>query len=179
MSYMEQLLLAEHLQLLNDDHMGTVVDIILKHNGLTIPDDENHSISIAFRDLKPITLREIATYVDSVLSSSPTSGNDDSKTKNGKTKSDGARRKTQPTRKRTDIDIEARKRELMGGIRRLGGTGATKPIKKHAPYTDKYAQLKRFYAQNESTAASSSTTSASCQFSSSSDTVVSEDSVKI
>ncbi|KAJ1348849.1 hypothetical protein KIN20_004242 [Parelaphostrongylus tenuis] len=81
MSYMEQLLLAEHLQLLNDDQMGTVVDIILKHDGLTIPDDENDSISIAFRDLKPITLREIATYVDSVLSSSPTSGNDDSKTK--------------------------------------------------------------------------------------------------
>ncbi|KAJ1362097.1 hypothetical protein KIN20_021516 [Parelaphostrongylus tenuis] len=36
MSYMEQLLLAEHLQLLNDDQMGTVVDIILEHDGLTV-----------------------------------------------------------------------------------------------------------------------------------------------
>ncbi|VDM64296.1 unnamed protein product [Angiostrongylus costaricensis] len=72
LTHMEQVQLAEDLRLLDDNEMGGVVDIILEHNPLTvdeIPTDDEPEAIIQFKDLKPITLQKVATYVQSVLTS--------------------------------------------------------------------------------------------------------------
>ncbi|KJH48902.1 hypothetical protein DICVIV_04977 [Dictyocaulus viviparus] len=173
LSYIEQLQLAEDLKLLSDDEMSAIVDIILKHNTVKIPNDEKSVVSIFFRELKPATLREMATYIDSVLNSVPSPAKTAPKSRSGKSKNVVARKQSQPTKKRAVIvDIEARKRELMEGIKRLGGTGATKPIRKQTPYVDQYARVRNAYVHVATSVSSSSTSaSESWQSSSSSETV--------
>uniref|UniRef100_A0A0K0CY29 BTB domain-containing protein n=1 Tax=Angiostrongylus cantonensis TaxID=6313 RepID=A0A0K0CY29_ANGCA len=97
--HMEQVKLAEDLRLLDDNKMGGVVDIILEHDALTVGEvrsvaglcaltflhsfrkkslqilnDEEPEAIIKFKDLKPITLRKVATYVKSVLTSTSNRG---------------------------------------------------------------------------------------------------------
>ncbi|KHJ82506.1 hypothetical protein OESDEN_17800 [Oesophagostomum dentatum] len=95
-----------------------------------------------------------------------------SKRASASSKPPAKRRQTQPHRRKA-IDIEARKRELVEGIKKLGGTGTTRPIRRKVPYIPPSVGVRTSYRRSSSS--SSETTTSSESWSSGSESEVDQE----
>ncbi|WKY04736.1 hypothetical protein Q1695_005612 [Nippostrongylus brasiliensis] len=148
--------LAEEIKKLNTSEIDNVIRTILNHHTIEIPDGDEELVAIPIDRLAHNALKDIRSYVTELLATDraddqihtrpravPTQDNSviDVKTKKKKEKKTSERRRAQPVKKRVSFfDVEARKKELVEGIKKLGGTGTTRPIKKQNPFLPEESQ---------------------------------------
>ncbi|KAL6739985.1 hypothetical protein Aduo_013378 [Ancylostoma duodenale] len=177
----EQEQLAKDIEKLSDDDKITVLGIIANDDNIGVRfDDED--VHIELTNARPSTMRKVvdcvATLMQRQLSCkvpeedhactsdmelcerAKSKANTGCKRKRTSSKSTNGRRKTQPSKRRA-IDIEARKRELVEGIKKLGGTGTTRPIRKQAPYIEPRSRVRTSYVCQSSSSSSTESTATS------------------
>ncbi|VDL72422.1 unnamed protein product [Nippostrongylus brasiliensis] len=126
--------LAEEIKKLNTSEIDNVIRTILNHHTIEIPDGDEELVAIPIDRLAHNALKDIRSYVTELLATDRAAVID-VKTKKKKEKKTSERRRAQPVKKRVSFfDVEARKKELVEGIKKLGGTGTTRPIKKQSAH---------------------------------------------
>ncbi|WKY04735.1 hypothetical protein Q1695_005612 [Nippostrongylus brasiliensis] len=132
--------LAEEIKKLNTSEIDNVIRTILNHHTIEIPDGDEELVAIPIDRLAHNALKDIRSYVTELLATDRAAVID-VKTKKKKEKKTSERRRAQPVKKRVSFfDVEARKKELVEGIKKLGGTGTTRPIKKQNPFLPEESQ---------------------------------------
>ncbi|EYC31443.1 hypothetical protein Y032_0004g2157 [Ancylostoma ceylanicum] len=175
----EQEQLAKNIEKLSDDDKITILGIIADDDNVAVNfDDED--VHIELTNAKPSTFRKVVDCVAAMMqrqltcqapeedhaSTSDVEWCAKAKSRGGykrtRTSSKGTngRRKTQPAKRRA-IDIEARKRELVEGIKKLGGTGTTRPIRKQVPFFESRPRARTSYVYRSSSSSSSESTTTS------------------
>ncbi|KHJ89473.1 hypothetical protein OESDEN_10701 [Oesophagostomum dentatum] len=154
---------------------------------------DGEDVQIELTNAKPSTFRKVVDCVAKLLqrqlamqssegTEAPAAEPVQAKTKNAastpskrastSSKPPAKRRQTQPHRRKA-IDIEARKRELVEGIKKLGGSGTTRPIRRKVPYIPPSVGVRTSYRRSSSS--SSETTTSSESWSSGSESEVDQE----
>ncbi|KHJ88289.1 hypothetical protein OESDEN_11919 [Oesophagostomum dentatum] len=188
----EQEKLAKDIEKLSDDDKVTVLDIIATDENVEWTAN-GEDVQIELTNAKPSTFRKVVDCVAKLLqrqlsvqssdgTEAPAAEPAEVKTKNpastpGKrastsSKPPAKRRQTEPHRRKA-IDIEARKRELVEGIKKLGGTGTTRPIRRKVPYIPPSVGVRTSYRRSSSS--SSETTTSTESWSSGSESEVDQE----
>ncbi|RCN49997.1 hypothetical protein ANCCAN_03825 [Ancylostoma caninum] len=172
--------LVKDIEKLSDDDKITVLGIIANDDDVAVRFDEE-DVHIELTNAKPSTFRKVVDCITALMQrqlscqvpeedhvktsdvehcgGAKSKANTGYKRKRTSSKSTSGRKKAQPSKRRA-IDIEARKRELVEGIKKLGGTGTTRPIKKQVPYVEPRSRVRTSYYVCRSSSSSSSESTA-------------------
>ncbi|XGW29647.1 hypothetical protein V3C99_009026 [Haemonchus contortus] len=175
LTHKEMVRLAQDLQCLSEEEMAEIIEIILKYHVVEVPEGNEEFIAIPFDSLTSGSLHEIHERVaaisnnkqgdelridgpsryDVLKESSVAQASVGPKCR--KTRQRNASKYSQPAKRRANIvDVEARKRELVEGIKKLGGTGTTRPMRKQNAYASDGARVRSSYVFDSSSESSSS-----------------------
>ncbi|CAJ0601132.1 unnamed protein product [Cylicocyclus nassatus] len=172
-----QAILVNDIEGLPDDAKAVMLRMLAGEENIRIcTSEQDPSIHVELTDANPSTIRKLVEYVAEIKEKQDTGAHkikhettgkpcDHSEAKcsdvtlaNKKVVRNAVIRRQSRISKRKAVDIEARKRELVEGIKKLGGTGTTRPVRKQAPYAEPRPLLKTTYVYRSSSSSLSETT---------------------
>ncbi|KAK6748988.1 hypothetical protein RB195_001538 [Necator americanus] len=174
MTLEKQQQLANDVEKLSDEGKIIVLGIIACDDKVEVRSDDEE-VHVELTNATPDTFRKVAKCVATLTErqlSCPASEEAREGTlkteKCSKARNSGNKRITTRSKSITDrkqnqlgkkraVDIEARKRELVEGIKKLGGTGATRPMRKQVPYLESRLRVRTSYVYRSSSSSSDST----------------------